>query len=163
MICGLGRLGLPLALEAKKRKERVVVIAKNPDGEGVAETIRNRIKVVFGEAGEAETLQQANAGTARSVFAVCPDDQTNIAIAAQIGNLDVKPRSTSRPECWMYISKSETPVSAGATQLFAASRYTMQRKCARPGDKRSERQACFFAASPWTICPFLQGPAGAPD
>ena len=104
VICGLGRLGLPLALEAKKRKERVVVIAKNPDGEGVAETIRNRIKVVFGEAGEAETLQQANAGTARSVFAVCPDDQTNIAIAAQIGNLDVKPRSTSRPECWMYIS-----------------------------------------------------------
>jgi predicted dinucleotide-binding enzyme len=82
LICGLGELGLRLALDARERRKVVVAIEKHGDTAVIERAQRSGILVLEGDACDAATLHKARIERADFLVAACPDDATNVAIAA---------------------------------------------------------------------------------
>lgn len=81
VICGLGEKGKRLALDLTGQKERVVVIESDP-GNSDIDICRDRGAIVLiGDAANPEMLEKAGVTRAKSLFAVCVDDWTNLEIA----------------------------------------------------------------------------------
>ncbi|MGC8493461.1 MAG: potassium channel family protein [Syntrophobacteraceae bacterium] len=118
VICGLGNLGLRLAREARARGERVVAIEKDPGSENVGKAIDNKIKVIYGDAGEESTLRRAGVETASRVFAVCSDDRTNLTIAHILSHFEMGPASKSKLECWLFIANPKLRASLRGHDVF---------------------------------------------
>ena len=117
VICGLGRLGLPLALQAKKRGRRVVAIEKDVNKDEVLQAVRNGIPVVVGDAADIDTLRQARADRAREMFAVCTQDETNIGIAAAAADL----QPATELSCWLFVSEPQLRSTLQRNQLVCQS------------------------------------------
>jgi hypothetical protein len=86
VVCGLGDLGLRLALDARRRGKFVVAI-ENHRAVAIEQAHRNGILVFPGDACDPTVLHKARLERAEFVVAACPEDQTNVAIAAQVGRL----------------------------------------------------------------------------
>jgi hypothetical protein len=81
IICGLGDLGLRLALDGRRRGKFVVAIEK-ADAHGAIERARAKgVLVLTGDARDPAQMRRANLNRAALLFAAGTDDQTNIAIA----------------------------------------------------------------------------------
>lgn len=92
VLCGLGKLGLALALEARKHGKPVIAIERNPSAPGVAKAREAGVLVLFGDAGKLQTLRRAQAHYAREILALCADE-TNMAIAALVAQWKPGPES----------------------------------------------------------------------
>lgn len=103
VICGLGYMGLPLALEAKRQGLDLVAIEKDPEAKGIREATGKGIPVVIGDASEKETLRRARVHKAEHLFAVCADDAANIGIAAIAGEFKSGASSSSKLQCWLFV------------------------------------------------------------
>ncbi len=87
VICGLGELGTRLALEGRKHHKFVVAIEKSCSA-SKREAMREKgVLVLDGDATENAQLEQARVQSAEFVVAACPQDGTNVAIAAEVGKL----------------------------------------------------------------------------
>ena len=103
VICGLGHLGLPLALDAKRQGLKPVAIEKDQSAGGVREAIGSGIPVVIGDASQEDTLRRARVHKAEHLFVVCTEDAANIGIAATAGKLKSASPSDSRLQCWLFV------------------------------------------------------------
>jgi hypothetical protein len=85
VVCGLGDLGLRLALDGRKRKKFVVAIEKEPAPGALERARASGVLVLHGDARDPALLRQARLDRAEFLVAACKDDQDNVAIAALAG------------------------------------------------------------------------------
>jgi len=97
VICGLGDLGIRLALEGRKHKKIVVAIEKSCPP-AMREAMRDQgVLVLDGDASGEDQLKAAQIHRADFVVAACPDDRTNVAIAAAAGKILASSRQRTAP------------------------------------------------------------------
>lgn len=87
VICGLGALGLRLALDGRRRGRFVVAIEKNGEPGAIEEARRNGVLVIEGDGCDPTTLRKLGVERAEFVVAACQEDPTNIAVAAIVGQV----------------------------------------------------------------------------
>jgi hypothetical protein len=87
VICGLGDLGLRLALDGRRRGKFVVAIENENVPAAVEQARASGVLVIEGDARELVTLRRARVDQAAFVIAACQADETNIAIAAHVGQV----------------------------------------------------------------------------
>jgi hypothetical protein len=126
VICGLGDLGLRLALDARNRKlsqrRFVVAIEKAAESAAIAQARKSGVYVIEGDACDPAILRKSRIAYADFVVAACPKDATNIAIAATIGQ--VMPPSLRRSEplvCRLLLSDEQLHASLSSRQFFRSS------------------------------------------
>jgi voltage-gated potassium channel Kch len=109
IICGLGELGTRLALEGRKHNKFVVAIEKSCSA-SKREAMREKgVLVLDRDATENAQLKQARVQSAEFVVAACPQDGTNIAIAAEVGKLmEAAPSRDAQLVCRALIGSTET-------------------------------------------------------
>jgi voltage-gated potassium channel Kch len=105
VICGLGRVGMHLAHEFRRKGARVVAIETSSENAAIADD--RGVAVITGDACLFGELRRAAANRAKQVIAVCDDEQINVAIAAKVGELvnkaGRKAKFGSPLECWIFI------------------------------------------------------------
>jgi hypothetical protein len=104
VICGLGRRGANLVEELTGKGERVVVVESDAANAGIPACRLRGGLVVTGDATQTAILEQAGAGRARVVVAVCPDDETNLEIASSAARVGDGART---PKLLVHISDDE--------------------------------------------------------
>lgn len=87
IVCGLGEVGLRVAVSARQRRMRVVAIEKHPHPGRHDQARRLGILVIEGDARHSDRLRDARVGRASCVVASCHNDQTNIAITKRVAEL----------------------------------------------------------------------------
>lgn len=87
VICGLGDLGLRLALDGVRRGRFVVAIERQGRAGALEEARAHGVLVLEGDACDPALLRQARVEHADLLVAACPEDHTNVAIAASVGPL----------------------------------------------------------------------------
>jgi hypothetical protein len=111
VICGLGRLGVKLAEEFRRDGRAVVAIEATASADSAADAAAAGFAVITGDARNPRDLSLAAVERAQHLIAVCDDEQTNVAIAAAVGNLIASSANRrSEPtalECWIFIADSQ--------------------------------------------------------
>lgn len=89
VICGLGQIGAELLEDLHRAgKSRQVVVIEDDEGKVLLQRARRLgVDVVIGDASHSETLRQARAHCAATVFVVSGDDGTNLEIAAELAEI----------------------------------------------------------------------------
>jgi voltage-gated potassium channel Kch len=129
VICGLGDVGLRLALQGRERQPRKYIVAiEKSCPPAVSQLMRDqRVIVLDGDAVDEEQLKTARVKSAEFVVATCPDDETNVAIAAAVGNILASPEEQrGRPlVCRTLIGNPITRQLLSSQNLFpgVSSRY----------------------------------------
>ncbi len=103
VICGLGRKGLQLAHEFRRRKTRVVITDIKPDEDDVRFCRWHNILVETGDASKETTLYAVGADRARYVFAVCRDDHTNLEIAMETLARFREAQRNTKLDCYVHL------------------------------------------------------------
>lgn len=85
VVCGLGDLGLRLALDGRRRRRFVVAIEKDPAPDALARARASGVLVLEGDARDPAQLRRARIERADFLLAACKYDQTNVAVAALVG------------------------------------------------------------------------------
>jgi len=85
VVCGLGDLGLRLALDGRRRKKFAVAIEKQPSPATVEQARASGVLVLEGNARDPAQLRRARVGRAEFLVAACQEDHTNVAIASLAG------------------------------------------------------------------------------
>jgi Trk K+ transport system NAD-binding subunit len=80
IVAGLGNTGFRVLRALHDQGEEVVAI-ENREAQKFVATARSMVPVILGDAGAAETLQQAGLSGAKTVLALTDDDLTNLGIA----------------------------------------------------------------------------------
>jgi hypothetical protein len=96
VICGLGDLGLRLALDGRRCGKFVVAIEKQGRSAPIEHARRGGILVIEGDASDPASMHGVNVARAEFVVACCESDETNVAISANVGDIltpDVQRRS----------------------------------------------------------------------
>ncbi|MFO1499866.1 MAG: NAD-binding protein [Verrucomicrobiota bacterium] len=108
VICGLGRLGLQLAREFRRHAKTGVIaldLAPSPTHFQAAESAG--VAVVSTETVGAAEWRRVGLPKAKQVVLVCDDEQTNVALATEIGALlrssDFRKGSREPLECWLFL------------------------------------------------------------
>ncbi|MBC7248057.1 MAG: NAD-binding protein [Actinobacteria bacterium] len=81
VVCGLGRKGLLIAGEFRRRGYRVVVIERDGDNPRVGQCRELGAVVIPGDAADTSTLRKARAHRAAYLVSVCGGDGTNAEVA----------------------------------------------------------------------------------
>jgi hypothetical protein len=122
VICGLGQLGLRLAQEFKKGGMRVVAVEAFGSAEALAAGDAAGLAIIIGDACNPRDLRKAAVDRAKQVIAVCDDEQTNVAIAAEVGEILAKsktrPPSLGALECWIFIPDVQLRETFHENQVF---------------------------------------------
>ncbi len=129
VICGLGRLGIQLAHEFRRNGFRVVAIERSGAAGSIATAANAGVAVLVGDATSPATLSHAAVDRASKIIAVCDDEQTNVAIAATVGELLAGRRSAGESskkksgdacclECWIFITDPRLRQTFQLDQLF---------------------------------------------
>jgi voltage-gated potassium channel Kch len=105
VVCGLGGRGLRLAKTFARRGVRVVAIENQRTIGSVHEARAAGVRVVLGDATDADVLRRAGVARARYLVSVCSDDATNAAVVARLERLAASRSSTL--EAFAHISRLE--------------------------------------------------------
>jgi len=105
VICGLGELGLRLALEYRQSGDGVVAIEADASSPSVETAQYHGVTVLIGDARNRAILREAHLAHASRLIAVCSDDATNIGIASAAGEFVEGASSRDSPlECWLFLA-----------------------------------------------------------
>lgn len=85
VVCGLGDLGLRLALDGRRLGRFIVAVEKQPAPVVLEKAREAGVLVLEGDAQDSNQLRRARVGRADFVIAACEKDRTNVAIAALAG------------------------------------------------------------------------------
>ncbi|MBN1568199.1 MAG: NAD-binding protein [Acidobacteria bacterium] len=109
VICGLSRLGLELARDARSTGRRVVVIEMDEDNDYLQSAADAGCSVILGDATDAAVLARARAGQAHSVMAVAGEDGINVAAAVALRDTisRMPSRDTQGPACYVHVTDPE--------------------------------------------------------
>ena len=119
VICGLGDLGLRLALEGRSRGKPIIAIEQRGNTDAIEQARANGVEVIEGDAGDEAVLREAQVERADFIVAACREDQINIAIAARVGQL-LPPRLERREPlvCRLLITDYELRSLLADESLF---------------------------------------------
>lgn len=106
VICGLGKIGIPIAYQAQKKGGKPVVIIDSFHESTIKDLAKNGIPVVVGNPDDTAVLKQARAAKAKTVLALCDDDDLNISIAYQLNTLDVSACPEKKLECLLFLKST---------------------------------------------------------
>ena len=119
IVCGLGEVGLRVAVSARQRRLRVVAIEKDPHPGRHDLARRLGILVIEGDARYPGRLEAAQVDRASSVVASCHDDQTNVAIMKRVADMVSLGGSRETPLiCRALIQDSRTRELLAAHAIF---------------------------------------------
>jgi len=102
IIAGLGRKGLVLAREFRRRGEQVVVIEQDEENDLVRPCREHGAFVLIGDASEPELLERAGLARASRLFALCGDDGVNAEVAVRAAGI-VSGREAAPLTCVVHI------------------------------------------------------------
>jgi len=85
VICGLGDLGLRLAVDGRLRRKFIVDIEKHGKQASFEQARKAGVLLLAGDACDTALLRKARVGRAEFIVAACDDDQTNVAVASLVG------------------------------------------------------------------------------
>jgi hypothetical protein len=121
VICGLGDLGLRLALEGRERGKSIIAIEQSGNTDAIEQARSNGVEVIEGDAGDEAVLREARIEGADFIVAACREDQINVAIAARVGQL-LPPRLERREPlvCRLLITDYELRSLLADESLFPA-------------------------------------------
>ncbi len=105
IVSGLGHRGIAVVEKLLETTSEIVVIDKNPLPEMVERLSHLGIPLIIGDATRSEILVQARTGLASRLYALCPDDTTNISIALAAHNL--RRSSGSIINCYIHVKNAE--------------------------------------------------------
>jgi len=119
VVCGLGELGLRLALEYRQSGESVVAIEADADSPSVETARYHGITVLIGDARSRAILRETRVARAARLIAVCSDDATNIGIATAVGEFVKGAPSRDSPlECWLFVADGNLRDTLRARDVF---------------------------------------------
>jgi len=95
VICGLGRKGVRLLREYRRRSDRVVVIEKDSRNEYLDDARDLGAIVLIGDAADPEVLRRARCPKAARLISVCGSDGINAEVAVQTRRLVPASRKTA--------------------------------------------------------------------
>jgi voltage-gated potassium channel Kch len=117
VICGLSRKGLLLAESLREKGERVVVIEANPEHPDLDRCTQKGVITLIGDATEPDLLAKAKIQRAKTLVAVCSEDDKNIEIAASAEILLEQKGRKRRLNTLVHISDASLQRSFGKTFL----------------------------------------------
>ncbi|MGA1821148.1 MAG: potassium channel family protein [Thermoplasmatota archaeon] len=106
VICGLGDKGYLLARDLNK-KNKVVVIEKDPNNVKTDLCSEEGITVIHGDATQKLILQRANVIRAKYLFAVTGSDVTNTEIALTQAKMVKSSKRVSKTSCFVHIKNKK--------------------------------------------------------
>jgi voltage-gated potassium channel Kch len=108
LICGLGDLGLRLALDGRRRGKFVVAIEKEGSMAAIERARKAGVLVLDGDACDPAMLHKARVDRAEFVVASCAQDSTNVAVAAEVSQtVGQSHRRNSALVCRLLLRDSE--------------------------------------------------------
>jgi len=121
IICGLGDKGMRLmrTFTDTDKECRVVSIEAKQDHHDIPSCRQRGVLVLTGDASDKVMLDEANAGSAKYLFAVTGDDKTNIEIARQ--GKELSKASINSLRCYVHINNSSLRDIMAKHDLFAKS------------------------------------------
>jgi len=102
VICGLGRKGLLLSQQFRKRGERVVVIDQNGQNPLIGQCSEYGTTCIIGNAADRGLLRKARVHKAKYVISVCGNDGANAEVAVHTRDL-VRDRKGTALLCLVHI------------------------------------------------------------
>jgi hypothetical protein len=105
IVCGLGRKGMAVVEKLHKSGSSVVVVEKNPDPEMEDRLLQMGILMVLGDATRIDVLKDAKLDSASALYALCPEDSTNCAIAMEANKISSTNGKTRK--CFIHINDAE--------------------------------------------------------
>jgi hypothetical protein len=121
VICGLGRKGVVLAGQFRKRGDRLVLIDRNENNPSVNRFRDEGAVVLIGDATDSALLSKAQVGRAKRIFCLCPDDESNAQICMQSWELMDK-RRRKPISCVVHVT---SPDLCGLLRLEMVKKDTM--------------------------------------
>jgi voltage-gated potassium channel Kch len=119
IVCGLGKLGLHLALELKKAGNKVIAIENSERTDSILQAEKKGIIIILGDARDPGVLKRARVKKARQILAVCTEDATNVAIAIRAGELlKNNVPGNKQKECWLFIKNPKLRAILKCRNLF---------------------------------------------
>lgn len=106
VVCGLGLKGAVIVKAFTDNGYHVVGIEENASSAQIDQCRSHGAIVLIGNASDAGLLKRARVGTARHVFAVCPDDGSNAEIAVHVRRL-VRDRRGAGVTCFIHLSNPD--------------------------------------------------------
>lgn len=106
VVCGLGDKGDSFVRSFLGQGKRVVVVERDEENANIASCRDQGALVVIADAAEARTLTRIGIARADRLIAVCGDDSTNMAVAAQVREL-AQNRSGSTLYCYAHIMNAD--------------------------------------------------------
>ncbi len=120
VVCGLGDLGMRVALDGRRRRKFVIAIDKNAPAAAVERARRDRVLVLPGDASDPAILRRLRLRSAEFVVAACEHDSTNVAIAAMVRRLLLSARPRRRPlVCRLMVRDPEVRQRLEKDPLFS--------------------------------------------
>jgi hypothetical protein len=106
VICGLGRKGVKLVEELRKKGRRVVVIEHDPANDGLARCRALGVVVLVGRANDEWTLRRGHVDRADELIAVTGDDATNVETAVRAHRLNLRRSARRKPlKCVVHVEQ----------------------------------------------------------
>jgi voltage-gated potassium channel Kch len=105
IVCGLGSKGMAVVEKLYQTDKKIVAVEKFPDAEIEERLHRMGIPLVTGDATKKEILFEARIKSSKSVYALCPDDNTNCAIAMIATNISKHEGFSGK--CYVHINDTE--------------------------------------------------------
>lgn len=105
IVCGLGSKGMAVVEKLYQTDKKIVAVEKFPNADTEERLRRMGIPLVTGDATKKEILLEARIKSAKSVYALCPDDNTNCAIAMIATNISKHEGFSGM--CYVHINDTE--------------------------------------------------------
>lgn len=105
IVCGLGRRGMAVIDMLHEKGTSLVAVENHPDPDIEERLYHMGIPLIIGDATRSEILHEAGIKSATGLYALCPDDSTNCAIAMSAHNVGYNlnyPR-----QCFIHINEAE--------------------------------------------------------
>ncbi len=85
IVCGLGRVGWPIAQQLLDAGERVLILERDPTNERIDDARRAGAIVLLGDATDEKNFELARLGSAKAAYLVTGSDEENIESAVDVG------------------------------------------------------------------------------
>jgi len=119
VVCGLGDLGLRLALDGRARGRFVVAIEQRGALPAVDEAREHGVLVLEGDACDPAVLRKARVGRAELLVAACDADHTSVAVAAAVAPLVAGAHRRTPLVCRLLIRDGATRAMLAAHPFFS--------------------------------------------
>jgi TrkA family protein/RyR domain-containing protein len=118
VVCGLGDLGLRLALDGRRLGRFIVAVEKQPASATLEKARASGVLVLEGDAQDLAQLRRARVGRADFLIAACEKDQTNVAIASLAGQFAQGDKRVAPLVCRLMIQEPRLRAALSSETYF---------------------------------------------